>query len=167
MATKFKEQTEDLLPTRKRVLRLCANACAIFQLPPNFPKYAKQDTLLLHCNLPVVDHLKRMMEFGFQGERRLARFKWGILYAKSISGKRSKTASHLADSPSTYFSQAPGFLVSLNHNTWSSLSMTYLEKKFSDRQAIAQAILCWGPRDYSFSAQPNVPTRTKVYTLPP
>lgn len=45
--------------------------------PPKVSENAKQDTLLPllpHCNLLMLGHLKRMMEFGVQGERGLARF---------------------------------------------------------------------------------------------
>lgn len=59
---------------RLTVLRICANVCATCQLPPNVSENAKQDTLLSHCNLLGLDHLKRMTEFGIQGERGLAGF---------------------------------------------------------------------------------------------
>ena len=54
MATKFKERKDTLhLQRQKTVSRVCANVCDTFQLPPSFPGKAKQDTLIMHCNLPM------------------------------------------------------------------------------------------------------------------
>lgn len=127
------------------VLRICANVCATLQLPPNFPKNAKQDTLLLHCNLSMVDHLKRMMGFDFQGARRLAWFKWGIPCAKPISGKRSERANHLAGSPLHASPRLPAFLCLLI-TTHGPLS-AWPTRRSSSRTATAQAIPHWGPCD--------------------
>ena len=54
LATKFKEGKENVYQQRQKpVLRICANVCVTFQLPPNFSENAKQDTLLMCCNLPM------------------------------------------------------------------------------------------------------------------
>ena len=54
MATKFKEGKDTFhLQRQKTVSRVCANVCDTFQLPPSFPGKAKQDTLIMHCNLPM------------------------------------------------------------------------------------------------------------------
>lgn len=102
---KFKEWKENLWPTKTEnsIKNLCQYMCHLPASPTCFWK-CKTRYLLAHWNLPKLDHLKRMTEFGVQGERGPAGFQWGSQCARAhISGKRSERASPLAGSPSTCF----------------------------------------------------------------
>lgn len=168
LATKFKEWKENVLPTKtENSIKNWCQRCATFQFPLNLSENAKQDTLLLHCNLPIADHLNWMTGFSFQGEEGLAGFIWGILCAKATFPERDQKE------PDTW-------LVLLLHAPPRLLAFLYLliitNGPFSawptwiSSSRVGRRL----PRPYCtmdqcgkcFLAQLRVPTGSRVYTLP-